>query len=256
MKVFRNVLFLVLGFAVFASCSSDDDKFVPAEDASIVQVAIRTSNGAKAKLVLAETNSLFLDKLYMNISEIEFDIHDDMKDKLPGNDDLYSDVELKGPFPINLLSDKAMSDNGWLLATTNVPNGIYEEIEFEFEDYKGDNDDFKELFGNTIYASGTVVIDDQTVPFTIESDEEVEIELEYENEGLVLDGSSSKVYIDLDLQGMISSLIEFTSLDFVNADRETDGSIVISNKRNKKILDKFNDVVEFAFEALEDKYDN
>lgn len=255
MKVFKSLLLAALALTVFASCSSDDDDDKVAEkDTSSVQVVIRTSNTPTVRSASVEVGALNLMQLYINIAEIEFDIDDDMEDRLPGNSKVYSDVKLKGPFPINLLSDKASS--GLVLATTNVPNGIYEEIEFEFDVYKGDNPEFKDLRGSTVYALGTFTIEGEDVPFIIKSDEELEIELEYEKEPLVLDGDNSKVFIDLNLGSMISQLIDFTAMDFKNATREADGSILISEDSNKKILEKFEDVIEDAFEALEDANDD
>lgn len=255
MRVFRNLFLAALALTVFASCSSDDDdKPELGEDTSRVQVVIRTSNIPMTRSASVEVGALNLEQLFINIAEIEFDIDDDMEDRLPGNGEVYSDIELKGPFPIDLLSDKAPS--GLVLATTDVPNGTYEEIEFEFDVYKGDNPEFKDLRGSTVYASGTFTIEGEAVPFVIKSDEELDIELEYENEPLVLDGDKSKVFIDLNLQSMLTKLIDFAAMDFVNATREADGSILISEDSNEKILDKFEDIIEDAFEALEDQYDD
>ena len=247
MKIFRNVLFAVLGLAVFASCSSDDDeKVIPEGEKSTVQVVLKStmSNWVTTYATANESYPLNLEQLYINIAEIEFDVADDK---------VYSDVELEGPFPIDLLSEKAM--NGWTLSTTTVPNGTYEEIEFEFDVYKGDNADFKNLLGNTIYASGSFDLGENAVPFVIKSEEEMEVELEYENRPLVLDGESTKVFINLNLIKVISELIKIAEADFLGATLEEDGSILIDKNTNENILEKFEDALEAAFEAIEDAHE-
>ena len=247
MKIFRNVLFAVLGLAVFASCSSDDDeKVIPEGEKSTVQVVLKSimSNEVTTYATANESNPLNLEQLYINIAEIEFDVADDK---------VYSDVELEGPFPIDLLSKKALE--GWTLSTTTVPNGTYEEIEFEFDVYEGNNEDFKNLSGNTIYASGSFSIGDETIPFVIKSEEEMEVELEYENTPLILDGENTKVFINLNLNKVVSELIKNASADFLGATLEEDGSILIDKNTNENILEKFEDALEKAFEAIEDAHE-
>ena len=248
MRIFRNLLFLTLGLAVFASCSSDDDdKVAPEGKKSPVQVVLRSIMNTEVEAFEAGGNPLNLEALYMNIAEIEFEVSGDMEDKG------YSDKELKGPFPIDLLSKKALE--GWTLSTTNVPHGTYDEIEFEFDVYKGDVEGFDNLLGNTIYASGSFDLGEVVIPFVIKSEEEMEVELEYENNPLVLDGNSSKVFIDLDLNKVVSELIKNAAIDFEAAEVEEDNSILIDKDTNENILEKFEEALENAFEAIEDAHE-
>lgn len=247
MRIFRNVLFAVIGLAVFASCSSDDDdKVIPEGDKSTVQVVLRSTMSDEVVTFEAnnDANPLKLEQLFINIAEIEFDVADDK---------VYSDVELKGPFPIDLLSEKAA--NGWTLSTTTVPNGTYEEIEFEFDVYKGGDDKLANLKGNTIYASGSFDLGEAVIPFIIKSDKEMEVELEYENKPLILDGENAKVFIELNLNKVVSELIKNAATDFVSAKIEDDGSILIDKNTNKTILEKFEDALEKTFEAIEDAHE-
>lgn len=253
MKIFRSVLFAVLGLATFASCSSDDDdNIIPEGEKSSVQVVLRsTMSDAPATYAAEDESPLNLEHLFINIAEIEFDVADDMEGLLPGG--IYTDVELEGPFPIDLLSEKAM--NGWTLSTTTVPNGTYEEIEFEFDVFEDtENEDFDKLVGNTIYASGSFDLGEAVIPFIIESDEELEIELEYENTPLVLDGDKSKVFIDLKLNEVAAELMG-NILEFADAEMEEDGTILINKDKNSNILDMFEDALEKAFEAIEDAHE-
>lgn len=252
MKMLKKLFIVALVLAVFASCNDEEDNLLM--DSSRVQVVMKTSTGDAVTLKSAKASPLNLDKLFINISEIEFDISDDMEDVLSGNNTTFSDIELRGPFPINLLSEEA--SNGLVLLTTNVPNGIYEEIEFEFDIYKGDENEFQDLRGSTIYAEGTFAMGDVNTPFVIKSDEELEIELEYEDGGLVLDGNNSKVFIDLNLNMLVENWIQSASLDFAKATIEEDGSILIDEDTNEELLDKFEDAIEDAFEAIEDDDDD
>ena len=260
MKIFRTAFIAMLALATFASCSSDDDddKVIVGEDESTVQLVFKTTQEGnilppEMPATYAEegenTSPLKLDNMFINIAEIEFEVTDEMEDKG------YSDKELKGPFAIDLLSDKA--SEGWTLSTTNVPNGTYEELEFEFDVYEGKDEDFAKLVGNTIYASGKFDLGLMEVPFTIKSDEELEIELEYENKPLVLDGDKSKVFIELNINTVLSNLIEsiLPIIESGDIELEEDGSIIIDKEKNTKILEKFEDALEAAFEAIEDAHE-
>lgn len=257
MKIFRTALIAMLALATFASCSSDDDEKVDVgEEKSTVQVVFKTTQEGEVlppemgvALAAEDENSspLNLNKMFINIAEIEFEVSDAMEDKG------YSDKELKGPFAIDLMSEKAFE--GWTLSTTNVPNGTYEELEFEFDVYDGTDEDLIDLVGNTIYASGSFSLGEMEIPFTIKSDEELKIELEYENNPLVLDGDKSKVLIELNINAVLSDLLEKAIPDFVTAEIEEDGSIIIDKNKNKNILEKFEDALETAFEALEDAHE-
>ena len=254
MKILRTALIAMLAVATFASCSSDDDDKVDVEkEKSTVQVVLKATQEGDITIpglpvALADeganANPLKLDKMLINIAEIEFGVSDDMEDKG------YSDKELKGPFAIDLLSEKA--SKGWTLATTSVPNGTYEEIEFEFDVYNGNNKDFADLVGNTIYASGKFDLGIMQIPFTIKSDKELELELEYENKPLVLNGNRSKVLIELNINAVLNDLLAKALPDFITAEIEEDGSIIIDKNKNKHILEKFEDALEAAFEAIED----
>lgn len=256
MKILRTALIAMVALATFASCSSDDDDKVDVEKGkSTVQVLLKATQEGDITIpglpvALAEggenTSPLKLEKMFINIAEIEFEVSDDMEDKG------YSDIELKGPFAIDLLSEKA--SKGWTLATTNVPNGTYEELEFEFDVYNGDNKDFADLVGNTIYASGKFDLGIMEIPFTIKSDRELELELEYENKPLVLDGDKSKVFIELNINAVLNDLLAKALPDFITAEIEEDGSIIIDKNTNKNILEKFEDALEAAFEAIEDAH--
>ncbi|SMO40884.1 hypothetical protein SAMN06265379_101581 [Saccharicrinis carchari] len=254
MKMLKNLFFVCLSLAVLASCNNDD---VVKVDTSRVKVAIKTSKTAPAgtaslKNASVAESPLQLSKFYINMAEIEFDVDDDAEDKLPGNAPVYGDIELQGPFLVDLLDPN--SATGIDLAITNIPNATYEEIEFDFDVYEGKDNEL--MNGNTLYAAGTYAMGDELVDIVIKSDEDYEFELEYEGGGIVLDGTDSKIFVDLNLHVLLQKLVANAGADFANATREEDGSILISKNKNKTILHKFEEAVETAFDAFEDSDDD
>ncbi|MCU4174224.1 hypothetical protein [Carboxylicivirga sp. N1Y90] len=236
MNLLKSVLIASVCIAIFASCSKDDT----IDNKSRVEVAIKTSTAKQLKSTA--TDDLVIEKFEINIAEIEFDIDDDMEDLLPAGDTLFTDVELDGPFLIDLMSSDAAT--GIKLAIANVPNAVYEEIEFDFDIYE--EDDTKDIYGHSIFATGTY----SNTPFVIISDEEWEIELEYPN-GYKLDGAESKLWIDLNLDLFKQQV---AAIDFTQAEI-TDGTIIISKDSNKEILNAFEKALENAFEVEEEGED-
>ena len=64
MKIFRNVLFAVLGLVVFASCSSDDDDKVAPEGKSTVQVYWSRKSDEVTTYATANDESVKPEQLY------------------------------------------------------------------------------------------------------------------------------------------------------------------------------------------------
>ncbi|MCG8578331.1 MAG: hypothetical protein MI866_00340 [Bacteroidales bacterium] len=239
MKVIKNLFVLALSVFVMTACSDDESS---SDDMSKVKVAIKTTPDLLKSTATTET--FVLEAFKICIGEIEFDINDDMEDILPEGSTTYSDIELEGPFLIDLLS--ADAETGINLASVNVPNAVYEEIEFEFEPY--DKDEPAEMTGRTIVASGTY----EGKPFTIISKEELEIELEYEN-GYTLDGVDSRLFIDLNLGSLKTHV---AAIDFSLATVEEDGSILITKEKNESILKQFEEAVENSFDVEEEDDDD
>ncbi|WP_430814456.1 hypothetical protein [Carboxylicivirga sp. RSCT41] len=239
MKLIKNLIVLALSIVVFSACNNDDSSIA---ETSKVKVAIKTTP-ASLKSMESTTEPLLLETFNICIGEIEFDINDDMEDVLPEGSPTFSDVELEGPFLVDLLA--ANAETGIDLASVHVPNAVYEEIEFEFEPY--DENEPAEMSGNTIVATGT----NNGTPFTIISQEELEVELEYEN-GYKLDGADSRLFIDLNL-GHLKTLV--AAIDFTTATLEEDGSILITKEKNEPILKQFEEAVENSFDLEEDDDD-
>ncbi len=239
MKVLKNLFVLALALFILSSCNDDDSN----TNSSQVKVALKTSQTPLKAAVEPAADPLVLEAFQICLGEIEFDVNDDMEDMLPGNDSVYSDVELEGPFLIDLLS--ADAETGIDLATADVPNAVYEEIEFDFEPY--DKDEPAEMTGKTIWVKGSY----EGTAFTIISDEELELELEYAN-GYTLDGADSRLFIDLNLAQLKTFV---AAIDFTAAVAEEDGSILITKEKNEDILKQFEEAIENSFDIDEDDED-
>ncbi|MBR8537891.1 hypothetical protein KDU71_20130 [Carboxylicivirga sediminis] len=236
MKVLRNLFVLTLGLVILSSCNDDEGN----ANSSKVKVALKASQTVLKAGGETTAEPLSLETFQICLGEIEFDVNDDMEDMIPGGDSIYSDIELEGPFLIDLLSADVIT--GIDLATAHVPNAVYEEIEFDFEPY--DKNEPAGMTGNTILVKGSY----EGTAFTIVSDEELELELEYTN-GYTLDGADSRLFIDLNL-GQLKTFV--AAIDFASAVAGEDGSILISKDKNKAILDQFEAAVENAFDIDED----
>lgn len=240
MKLFKNVFVVALSLVVMASCKKDDINV----NTSRVNVALKTSKTITKNGGTPATEAFVLNEFILCFGEIEFDINDDMEDALPGNAKTFSDIELDGPFLVDLMSTDA--ETGIDIGAANVPNAIYEEIEFDIEPYTLEEP--AEMFDNSILAKGTY----EGAAFTIVSTQELELEIEYPN-GYTLDGTDSRLFIDLNL-GTLKTLVE--AIDFTNAVKEEDGSILINKDKNADILAAFENAVENSFEVEEEGDDD
>ncbi|WP_133758715.1 hypothetical protein [Gelidibacter sediminis] len=176
----------------------------------------------------------------MNFKEIELErseISEDIQDGFYGSDD---DIELQGPFEIDLLAGNSIP-----LASIEIPNGVYEEIEFEFD--KSENQD-SELFGKSMKLTGQI----DGVPFVFwhDFDEEIEIDYEDANTNLVIDNNINEVRINFDLNSVLG-MIDLTSATDGNAD----GTIEISPEDedgNTDLAELLKDAIKTQIDLMED----
>ncbi len=225
MKNVKSVLFVALSLAFFASCSSDDDNDLM-ESKTEVELSIKTT------LDKSEANPLTLGAFQINISDIEFDVSDDSSLKLPGDASSFTDASLKGPFALNLVSDKA--SEGIVLATTYIPNAKYKQIEFGLKPYDKEAEEFEKLNELTLYAQGMFVLGEATIRFIIESDKKLKIDSKRD---FNLNGASTKVMIDLDLNKLINKL--FIALAPMMSQVDLSETLLISKSTMPEVLTLF-----------------
>lgn len=239
MNLIKKLALFTLIISVFTSCNKDDVNV----NTSRVNVAFKSSQSLLKNNGTA-TEAFILNEFTLCFTEIEFDVNDDMEDELPGNTPTYSDIELEGPFLVDLMSVEA--ETGIDIGVANVPNAIYEEIEFDIEPYTLEEP--TEMTGKSLVATGSY----EGTAFTIVSSKELELEIEYPN-GYTLDGSDSRLFIDMNLS-TLKTLV--ANIDFNKAIKEEDGSILINKDKNADILMTFENAVENSFEVEEEGDDD
>lgn len=204
MNVLKKMKFGVVALSlttVFMACSSDDDVKNP--DQGYLKIAAKASYTPAAS---RGADHVSLSNFLINFKEIELEI---------ANAHYNSDdeIELKGPFEMDLLASNAVQ-----LVDIEIPNGIYEEIEFEFDKSKNQN---SELLGKSMLLKGQI----NGVDFIFWHDFEDEIEIDYEdaNQQLVIDNDTKEVLIDFDVNAVLG-MVDLSSA----TDGDGDGLITIS----------------------------
>ena len=135
-----------------------------------------------------------------------------------------------------------------VFTSANIPNGTYEEIEFEFEKSR---DSSSELFGKTILIKGLI----EDVPFEFWYDMEVEVEVDFDdsNVDITVSSSGNEITILFDLNEVfdIASGIDLTSAQ----DGNGDGLIEISpndDDGNRNLARRLKEKLEESIELLDD----
>lgn len=218
---------LSLAFA-FTACSSDDD--APASDRGTLKIAAKASY---TNALNKAGDNISLTKFLVNFKEIELEL----KDGFYTSDD---DIELKGPFEIDLLSGNVIP-----LINVDIPNGIYEEIEFEFDKSENPN---SELLGKSMKMTGEI----NGIPFTFWHDFEDEIEIDFEDtsRNLVIDNNTAEVVINFDLNAVLAMVDLSTATD-----NDGDGTIFISpvdEDGNNDLAKKLRQAIKAQIKLMDD----
>lgn len=214
---------------LFTNCSNDSN------DDSNGQLRLSAkatfTGGTSAKSTAAKTinEDLEINEFLINVSEFELELDDDDfesfdDDSTEEDDDLWDDdgfldsedeIELQGPFELDLLEGQITFIN------TEVPNGRFEELEFEFD---ASTDPQSKLFGKSVLIRGTY----QDTPFVFWHDFEEELELDFDDPSLdiIISSNTESLVIDFDLSLLFNSSF---GIDLSGAqDGNGDGIIEIS----------------------------
>tara|TARA_R110002012_G_scaffold263456_2_gene446586 strand:- start:270546 stop:271448 length:903 start_codon:yes stop_codon:yes gene_type:complete len=241
---FVSAALLSIVVTLFTACEKNNDL----ENRTSGQLNMKASaifSGPSAKTSVSKdaNGNVQILEFLANISEIELEFDDDFDSE---DDDGYfgydDEVELEGPFELNLLSSEAV------FTSANIPNGTYEEIEFEFEKSR---DSSSELFGKTILIKGLI----EDVPFEFWYDMEVEVEVDFDdsNVDITVSSSGNEITILFDLNEVfdIASGIDLTSAQ----DGNGDGLIEISpndDDGNRNLARRLKEKLEESIELLDD----
>lgn len=227
----------------FTACKKDNDK--PNETGIRFTSSYLTASPSGSQRV--DSAGVALVNFIINVEEIEIEFDDD--DPLFASDSVASDVELAGPFVINLMQ------NGDTLASTiangvNLPPANYDEIEFKFREGQVAN---SPMNGKSVYASGTI----HGTPFEFWSDNEAEVEVEFDTP-VSLDAASTAVLtISFNLSALFNPALG--GIDISGAtDGNNDGTIQIypgdpdgNSSLASDIWSRLEDIID-AFEDRDD----
>ncbi len=189
-----------------------------------------------------------IESFKINIGEIELEFHDDqfISDSI-GYDD---EIELKGPFEVDLIK------NGDALVTTVVSNvelppAGYEEIEFEFKKSKNSISD---MYQKTVLVKGTI----NGVPFVFWTDEEFEVEIEFEDDVYVDEATLAVVTVSFNIASLFDPA--FGGINISNANDGNGNGIIEIYKDdpdgNEELADRIEDRLDDIIEAFEDQFDD
>lgn len=246
LKRFKTPLIALLVAGAFTACSSDDDAPGQIEDQGKLGIYAKAtySPGVQRPDEANRATIVELSKFLINIEEIELEY-----DEVIDGDRFYNwdnDIELKGPFEVDLLANSPMQ-----LVNVRLPYGRLEEIEFEFDKSENPN---SELYKQSMRMEGAI----NGMPFVFWHDFEDEIELEFDDDngnGLVIDGQNS-IVIDFNLNPVLDPT---RGVDLSTAvDGNGDGVIEISprdNDGNRALAEEMKRAIKKQIDILEDLYD-
>lgn len=196
-------LVVIAALLVFTSSCSDDDED-PKNQTSIKFTASYPST--KSSTV---NSGVSIERFKINIEEIEIEFDDE--EPLFTTDSVATDYEFEGPFEVDLM------DAGNTLQTTvarrvELPAAAYEEIEFKFRESEVTS---SEMFEKSILIEGEI----NGVPFVFWSDEEIEVEIEFENLVYIDEAKVAILTISFDLGALFD-----TSKGGIDISSATDGN--------------------------------
>lgn len=243
----KNLLKTILVFAVLLimSCSNND----PISGNLAISAKATMINSSNKSFTIKNSNSqVQISDFLMNIKEFELEMDDNEQDddnEQWDDDGFYDyddDLELKGPFELDLMSGQIT------FLSVDMPNGVYEELEFKFDKSTDANSD---LFGKSILMKGT--INDTPFIYWHDFDDEIEIDFEEPQFDIVIQNDANSIIIDFDLSLLFYGA---SAIDLSQAtDENGDGTIEISpydNDGNNELAHQIKNKLKTLIDLLDD----
>lgn len=236
-----SLMAVVMIFAIgFYSC--EDDSAVP-EGKTPVRVMLKSNMTAPVagtfttKSGKAVQANVQIDQFLVNIDEFEFELEDDMS---PNYDD--DEISVYGPWLVDLMSPNAL--NGINIATGQVPNDVYDEVEVDIDVAR--NNSNSNINNRSVYIEGTI---DQT-PFVFWYNDDFDFEIEFDNNGNVeMTGQEIVLMVEFQIPILVDAFA--SSLSGNVSDGNNNGIIEIGNNDP----DGNNGFVDDVIDAMEDAFD-
>jgi hypothetical protein len=210
---------------ISVSCSKDDE-----QNSDNLTIKARSSYLANRSLEQKTNSNVNLTSFKINLKEIEFEMEDSSSgDGFYGDDD---DIELKGPFELNLLNGT------YEITSLNVPSGVYKEVEFKMAKNRTIGSD---MYNKSIEIKGTI----NGVPFEFWHNVEEDFEIDYDdtNQNIVVSNNSTSIIFDFDLTSALNG-VDLSSATDNDGDgiieinpNDTDGNQSLANLIKDKIKD-------------------
>ncbi|MFO8022401.1 MAG: DUF4382 domain-containing protein [Perlabentimonas sp.] len=241
LNLFKTLL--IISLAVFlSSCNKDDDNLKNQTAIKFEANYLTTYKATAQKTTLAD--GVVVESFKINIEEIEIEFDDN--DPLFATDSVATDYDLEGPFEIDLMKDGNALETT-IVNNVDLPSAAYEEIEFEFSESENSISD---MYGKSMLIEGTI----NGADFIFWSDEEIEIEIEFEELVYLDEASRAVLTVSFDL----ASLFDATAggIDITSAvDGNENGIIEIYPEDpdgNSDLADIIIEKIENIIEAFED----
>lgn len=204
----------------------------------------RTAAPERANAPLVFDGGLEVSSFKLNITEIEFDLADDDELVAEYNGTFSSDdeVELRGPFEVDLLLDGELQTQT-LLNNLDIPMAKYEEIEFDLEKSKNSN---SLLNGLSVRIEGKI----NGVPFVFSSDKEFDFEIEFDQP--FSPGDNAGVVINFYVNSFFQAIV--ANYDLTQATPNADGIIVITYNENDNKTNNYQ-LGKVIWELMDDMFD-
>lgn len=231
------IMSMVFAF-IFISCDKDET------EGGLSLKFKATENTLKS----SPADSIVIESFMINIGEIELEFDDN--DPMFETDSIASDIELEGPFEVDLMK------NGDPLSTTIVqnvelPQAAYDEIEFEFRESE---DSASDMLGKSILVNGTI----NGTPFVFWTDEEIEVEIEFENDVYLEEAQMAVITVAIDVLALFDPLQG--GINIAGATDGNDNGIIEifpeDPDGNEDLADQLWDKLEDIIEAFENQFDN
>lgn len=278
--MFIILVVLIAGFAF--SCKKNDSsqsKVLILVKSSFAEASLAkselTGTSAISKSGTAGASAISVETFLINIKNIDIELdkeyddgHDDMDDDNNNpdgdKDDLYDDdkggddciddvddnIEIAGPFLIDLLSPEAI--DGFPIASMDLPNSAYDEIEFKLDRYR--LDDPEVMHNRSIFIEGE--LDGKPMRMWYTGDYDFEIDFPESKDHLILTGDDLKIYLDFHINNMLTSLnkVDFSSA----ADRNGNGIIEIGSDDTDGNSGLAHHIIDAILEScdLDDQFDD
>ncbi len=231
------ILSMVLAF-IFISCDKDEMKGGLSLKFEATQSTLKST----------PADNIVIERFVINIGEIELEFDDN--DPMFETDSIASDIDLEGPFEVDLMK------NGDPLSTTIVqnvelPQAAYDEIEFKFRESENP---ISEMLGKSILVEGTI----GETPFVFWTDEEIEVDIEFEKGVFLEEAEMAIITVSFDVMNLFNPAAG--GIDISSATDGNDNGIIEIYPEdpdgNEDLADQLWDKLEDIIEAFEDQYDN